>query len=601
MAPKDIFKGPGAQKFQLVYRSQRDPLIHDAEASQQILKPLESRKGKTRADLETVLNPTELAEELKKRPNLGEASVHGVYFDDTKYDYMQHLRTVGEKEDNWDTFLVEMPGKKKQKPTIMTLKDPTPSDVTTIPDEFLPPKVELPKNYEAQMGVQSSIAGFRPDMNPHLRQTLEALEDEAFVDDELQDDFFGELLGDGEAEAEEDLDFPFDERGLGEDGHAAPLDSCADPEDANWESRFAQFKQTKDQAGNDEATDGVGSEKDYGASEGGDTVGTLPHLSVQGIKKRRKKSGSEASGYTMSSSSMYRNEGLTRLDEHFDAVYEREYENAHDIDCDCEDCEQALRSRRRTGDAGTSDEDVDDEAPDLLNSRDDIDEIMDEFLDKYEVVGRQLVPVLEGKTGVEKLETLRKAMSGVGIAEGQETKDMIQRLVRMQEEAEDEGDETILMPVDVDDVKDRWDCETILSTYTNLENHPRVIRVRESSRKVPKIRLDPATGMPIVEEDREIQKKSKSSIRSTKDSDRRALHDQIPGLRAEHDDGPKTYIRPRDESKEEKAARKQTTEAEKQARRVEKKSTKEFFAMEKQAQVKAQLGREKGGMGLKKL
>ncbi|KAG8862909.1 hypothetical protein FRB96_000329 [Tulasnella sp. 330] len=599
MAPKDIFRAPGAQKFQLVHRSRRDPLIHDINASQQILKPVDNpKKGKTRAELETVLDPKELAVELKQRPNLGEASVHGVYFDDTKYDYMQHLRPVGEKEDNWDTFLVEMPGaKKKQKPSVMTLKETTlGGNISTIPDEFLPPKVELPKNYEAQMGVQSSIAGFRPDMNPHLRQTLEALEDEAFVDDELQEDFFGELLKAGEVEDEDDIDFPFDERGLDEDGHAAPSANPSE-DDGTWEFQFSRFKQTQaDRLGNDDVGDDVGSDRDYGASEGGDTVGTLPQLSVQGIRKRRKKSGSEASGYTMSSSSMYRNEGLTRLDEHFEAVYEREYENAHDLDCDCEDCERAHRSsRRRPGASANSDDDDDsDEAPDLLHSRDDFDGIMDEFLDRFEVVGRSLVPVMEGKTGVEKLETLRKAMAGVGVSEGQETKDLIKRLVKMQEETEGTGDENILMPVDVDDVKDRWDCETILSTYSNLENHPRVIRVRESSWKVPKICLDPETGLPVVEEEGGPRKPKTMSARSTKDGDRTAMHDQIP-------DGPKTYIRPRGELKEEKVARKQSAKADKQARRVEKKSTKEFFATEKQAQLKAKLGREKGGMGLKKL
>jgi len=69
--------------------------------------------------------------------------------------------------------------------------------------------------------------------------------------------------------------------------------------------------------------------------------------------------------------------------------------------------------------------------------------------------------------------------------------------------------------VDIDDVKDTWDCETILSrfsflkashcdsfmhfaaTYSNLENHPRLIRVRDT-KGVPKIRLDPKTGLPTV-------------------------------------------------------------------------------------------------------
>jgi protein LTV1 len=40
MAPKSksIFRQPGAQHFQLVHRSQRDPLFHDPEASQRVLK-----------------------------------------------------------------------------------------------------------------------------------------------------------------------------------------------------------------------------------------------------------------------------------------------------------------------------------------------------------------------------------------------------------------------------------------------------------------------------------------------------------------------------------------------------------------------------------
>ena len=38
MPPKSIFRQPGAQHFQVVHRSQRDPLIHDPEASKHVLK-----------------------------------------------------------------------------------------------------------------------------------------------------------------------------------------------------------------------------------------------------------------------------------------------------------------------------------------------------------------------------------------------------------------------------------------------------------------------------------------------------------------------------------------------------------------------------------
>ena len=40
MPSKSIFRQPGAQHFQLVHRSQRDPLINDPDASQHVLKPV---------------------------------------------------------------------------------------------------------------------------------------------------------------------------------------------------------------------------------------------------------------------------------------------------------------------------------------------------------------------------------------------------------------------------------------------------------------------------------------------------------------------------------------------------------------------------------
>ena len=54
-------------------------------------------------------------------------------------------------------------------------------------------------------------------------------------------------------------------------------------------------------------------------SEGGDIVGSMPQFSVIGGNKRRNGS-SEASRYSMSSSSMFRNAGLTMIDEQFDQV-----------------------------------------------------------------------------------------------------------------------------------------------------------------------------------------------------------------------------------------------------------------------------------------
>jgi protein LTV1 len=143
-------------------------------------------------------------------------------------------------------------------------------------------------------------------MDPHLRQVLEALEDDAFVEDDLEDDFFGELVADGERGMDDEIDFDFSEQGaeaLSEEGDQVD-------EDAGWEAKFAQFKKVQSKAKSDAG---------YDESEGGDTIGRLPEMSVIGGKRRRK-GASDASGYSMSSSSMYRNPALQTLDEQFDQV-----------------------------------------------------------------------------------------------------------------------------------------------------------------------------------------------------------------------------------------------------------------------------------------
>lgn len=219
---------------------------------------------------------------------------------------MQHLKPVGLKEDGVDSMWIEAPMKSQSKG-----KGKDPLALLGLPEDTLASKSELPRNYEAQENIPSSIAGFQPDLDPHLRQVLEALEDDAFVDEGLEDDFFGELVKDGERAPDEHVEFEFKEEGL-QDGEAA-REGGGDAEDESWEARFARFKQAQKSAPQEE-----GSDLDT-FSEGADTVGALPRLPVIGGKRRRKGT-SDASGYSMSSSSMWRNEHLTVLDERFDQV-----------------------------------------------------------------------------------------------------------------------------------------------------------------------------------------------------------------------------------------------------------------------------------------
>ncbi|KAL6307649.1 Low temperature viability protein-domain-containing protein [Sparassis latifolia] len=539
MPPKSIFRQPEAQHFQLVHRSQRDPLIHDPEASQHVLKAFERRnlaKGKSRADLEGVITPSALAHD-NERANIGQAALYGVYFDDTEYDYMQHLRTFGLQEDGVDSILIEAPAKPKAKGKATDLFD--------LPAEALPSTSELPRTYESQQAIPSSIAGFQPDMDPHLRQALEALEDDDFIEDDLDDDFFGELVQKGERGTDEHVDFAFREDGFtdGEQEKSTPgteQTKGTDDEDPSWEARFAQFKK------NQKATSRNGTSDVDAYSEGGDTVGTLPLLSVIGGKRRRKGT-SDASGFSMSSSSMFRNEGLTLLDERFDqAKYESDEEDEDGVDSDDSD-----------------------EAPELITSREDFDSLMSEFLDNYEILGGKMRPVLPGGTGMEKLDSIRKGLGTITL--------------RVQDENNSEDE--ILMPLDVDDKKDRWDCETILTTYSNLENHPRLIRASRD-KAVPKIRLDPRTGLPIVKENHpqspDDNAQSGTSWVSDDEDDTRPTR--------------VTVTRSRNESKEDKKLRKQAVKTKRQARRADKKATTEKFTTEASRQARMLVNKEKTKM-----
>ncbi|KAJ1301539.1 hypothetical protein OPQ81_008787 [Rhizoctonia solani] len=567
MAPKSIWRQPGAQHFQLVHRSQRDPLIHDPEASSHVLKGFErenlARKGKTRADLEQSL-PYARSE----RANVGEAAEYGVYFDDTDYDYMQHLRPVGMAA---DAILLEAPNKGKGKGKI--------KEGVSLPGESLPSQKELSLTAarDAMQSIPSELVGFNPHLDPHLRQTLEALDDDAFVgnndhsgEEELEN-LFGELLGGGEREDGEEGEWngwEFREEGIEPHTTTTMATQFQDNGD-DLVSRVAAFKKSQAQA---LALDELSGEGEPEYSEGGDTIGNLPSLppmSVIGRKRRRKGPGSDASGFSMSSSSMFRNEGLQGLDAQFDRM-EILYNSDEDIQGSEEDPEARLSKDLTEEDS--------DEAPELLDIREDLEGIMDEFLEKYELVGNKMRPVLGGVTPAEKLSTLRQALVDDIDGDGGMRARAIIKKGKIPESVQQD---LIPEPYDIDAGydQDRWDCETILSTYSNLENHPRLILARDR-RPVPRIQLHPKTGLPSVTGDGDQHDvcSTRRNIRPNTSAREEILGETAAELVQ------KTVARPRNESKEEKKARKEAVRNQKQIRRAEKSAMKEAFANERKAQ-----------------
>jgi protein LTV1 len=124
------------------------------------------------------------------------------------------------------------------------------------------------------------------------------------------------------------------------------------------------------------------------------------------------------------------------------------------------------------------------------------------------------------------------------------------------------------------------------ATYSNLENHPRLIRARDPDAKkkpIPKIHLDPRTGLPSVvtaADTKAPKAKARVSFAShSEESDSSDDDDGRPRL--------ETVKRDRNESKDAKKARKAAVKEERQARRADKKATKEMFGAELKTQKRA--------------
>lgn len=93
----------------------------------------------------------------------------------------------------------------------------------------------------------------------------------------------------------------------------------------------------------------------------------------------------------------------------------------------------------------------------MITTREDFEAVLDDFL-AQELVGNKLKPKLEGDTPQEKLDTLRRTLADKSDADALARREALLN-------REDKDDAPMIMPVDVDDRQERWDCETILCEY----------------------------------------------------------------------------------------------------------------------------------------
>lgn len=391
-----------AAHFTLVHRPQNDPLIHDAEASSMVLNPTvlpNSNKVKKLDDL-----ASELGSDVGNiRENEGEAANYGIYYDDSEYDYMQHMRDIGSA--GGESYFVEAPapknnGKGKEKQSLEdALRESSLEDKAEplLDEDILPSKNLRKVTYQAQQDVPDALAGFQPDMDPRLREVLEALEDEAYVDED--EEIFGELAKDGEELDDEEFEqgaWDEEDEGWESDDTAKPTKEYKDvvPEvvkaelengeredhgDGDWMADFSKFK--KDQK--------------FKVAQVGpsDMQSSLMTTTTNGGRRKKRKGAlTNPSAYSMTSSSMFRTEGLTTLDARFEKIEEQYGLN--------EDMDDMASVSAASSTASSVTRPV----------RGDFDNIMDDFLGNYSMSGKRNVKKGKYQSGMEQLDEVRKGL-----------------------------------------------------------------------------------------------------------------------------------------------------------------------------------------------
>ncbi|XP_055483706.1 protein LTV1 homolog [Psammomys obesus] len=150
----------------------------------------------------------------------------------------------------------------------------------------------------------------------------------------------------------------------------------------------------------------------------------------------------------------------------------------------------------------------------------------------------------------------------------------------MNEPDESEKEETTT--VVLQGAKEKWDCESVCSTYSNLYNHPQLIKYEP---KPKQIHLSSKTGIPLsVLPKKGLTAKQVERMQMINGSD-------LPKV--------STQPRSKNESKEDRRARKQAIKEERKERRVEKKANKLAFKLEKRRQEKELLNLKKNIEGIK--
>ena len=360
MAPRrKQFSKKTSTTYALVNRPQHDPLIHDNSSSSHVFTEVAvpSGSGQDNANAGKIRRRGDLEEEFGLaglvRENEGEAAEHGVFYDDSHYDYMQHLRDLGSGagEAAWieasNSSLREAKGKARLK-LEDALKDMKLVDVAS-PRHSSHHDLSWSEEagdygprmtYEEQQDIPDGLHGFQPHMDPRLREVLEALDNEAYLNDE--EDTFAELAGDGGEEMDQEEweaieadagdgedDWESDETAQPEAPSSTPavrhetanlaiqhkepavnVDVTESMSDGDWFADFAKSKTIFEQSAQAPRQGRVHQP----------ATSTVQSSATVSRRKKRKGAVASSTGFSMTSSSLPRTEALSTLDSRFERV-----------------------------------------------------------------------------------------------------------------------------------------------------------------------------------------------------------------------------------------------------------------------------------------
>jgi len=495
-------------KFYLVNRSQKDPLYLDESLGEHVLVPVDPGTRKELVNTVNGLNNIKeksLSEkEALKQKRMEEQKKFGIYYED-EYNYLQHLKEIDHEEDVAEIVKPDM----LRVGSVLIKNDINEDEDVTYNAYSERKKLQLPSSvfasqFEEDVGYFNQAA---PNNDPKIGwdpEVVKYLDEDEDVDFEdadnfLDDDFFVKANEIGPKFSKKNLQNK----------------SLNDDDDYDYDSDDRDFD--SDEAENDFFDDERESVKEF-------------------------ETKSRFSEYSMTSSVLKRNEKLRYLDSHFENIF-AQYDEDQIGALDMEEID-GFRETSETNDV-----------------------VLESALEEFDLLMKKKLYVAP-KNEKKKLATLKEESNSDSKSEDTETETDETECGSDNEDTDAENDQAkknyeLVKLSSRKDIDDRLDCESIISTYSTIYNHPSTISETNT------IKLSKKTGLPMgILGDKPITKKQMDKIehRITR------ILPEIPE-------------RSKEETKEEKKVRKQLVKEHRRERRVEKKINKQAFKREEKIQI----------------